>query len=237
MELLEYRALMYKYLAHLLDYLYDRDIEEIDSYLNDLMHIAGRLEGLRREYRGLLELAREFASEMKAEIEKYGRDLFQAEYVSTFELGVRGPLCPPYESEYVKPDRVESVEFGIPGQVKSPSVLALESKLEVVSRVAAFYRSYGVLARDVIPDHAVAELEFMYYLVYKEYSHLRENRVEEAAKYREAQVKFISEHLSRWLGKLEECVSEKSPLKSYAKLLRLINTFLSIERKLLKPTD
>jgi TorA maturation chaperone TorD len=232
--LLEFRALMYKYLSDLLDYQYDEDIDKLGAKLEDLISISARLESLDAVYAGISSLAERFAEEIKGELRSYGRDRFQAEYVSTFEIGVKGPLCPPYESEYVRPGKVENVSFTLPGTVSSPDILVLESKLEVVSQVAAFYKEYGVEAADLIPDHAVVELEFLYYLIIKEREHLNKDDTDGALRYRRAQIDFIDKHAGRWISKLQECVAKKSALKSYASLLDLINTFLIKDKKYLE---
>lgn len=234
----ELRALMYKYASELIDYPYDEDVEKLPGRLREFVGLLKHVERSSGVFAGLSEKAEKAANTLLRELEKLGRDMFQAEYVATFELGVKGPKCPPYESEYVKPEKPSKVFIEPPatlhGNVDQIMLKNLESKLGIISSVSMFYEKHGVRAKDLIPDHIVAELEFMHYLAAKECEALSRNNVEEATKLREAQREFLENHLARWVGSLAKCVEDKGSLKGYAELLRVIEQIIQKDLKLLK---
>ncbi len=233
LSLPELRALVYQYAAKLLDYPYDEDMEKLEGMLQDFVNLLRSLEEADKVYQGVAEDAQKALKHLGEELKRLGRDMFQAEYVSTFELGVRGPLCPPYESEYVKPERIEMVRFDTPTPGGKGGIQPLEAKLEVMGRVLDFYNRYGVSVGNMPPDHLIVELEFMYYLVCRELEALKKGDEKEAARYREAQLRFLREHLLKWIDRLATCVEEKSPLKTYAGLLSTVARFVACDEKLL----
>jgi len=232
------RALMYKYASELIDYPYDEDVEKLPSRLREFVELLKQLERYSEVFAELAERTEKAANTLLRELEKLGRDMFQAEYVATFELGMKGPKCPPYESEYVKPEKPSKVFIEPPatlrGNVDQMMLKNLESKMDIISSVSLFYEKYGVKAKDMIPDHIVAELEFMHYLATKECEALSRSNVEEAMKLREAQREFLENHLARWVGSLAKCVEDKGSLKGYAELLRVIEQMIQKDLKLLK---
>lgn len=234
----ELRALVYKYASELIDYPYDEDVERLPSRLREFIELLRHVERVDEAYSGLAEDAEIAANTLLSELNSLGWDLFQAEYVSTFELGVHGPRCPPYESEYVKPKNLERVLIELPASPHTSrdavALRDLEGKLSVVSNVLLFYERYGVKPKDIIPDHVVAELEFMHYLAAKECEALDRSEVEEALKIREVQRSFLKEHLAKWMGDLARCVEVKGSLRGYAGLLRVIERFIIGDLELLE---
>lgn len=100
------------------------------------------------------------------------------EYLGLFDGAVR---CPPYEGAWG------------PQQITGKAALLAD--------IAGFYTAFGVtpaVQHADIEDHAGAELEFMSVLALKEAYALAEERAEAAAITREAQAKFVAEHLGRW---------------------------------------
>jgi TorA maturation chaperone TorD len=75
--------------------------------------------------------------------------------------------------------------------------------------VLRFYQDAG-LAVDVgePPDHIVIELEFMYYLANREASALADGLEDDAAEYRQRQIRFFSTYLQPWI--FEFCRSIRS---------------------------
>lgn len=100
------------------------------------------------------------------------------EYLRLFDGAVR---CPPYEGAWG------------PQQISGKAALLAD--------IAGFYTAFGVTPAPPhadIEDHAGAELEFMSVLALKEAYALAEGHAEAAAITREAQAKFVAEHLGRW---------------------------------------
>lgn len=82
-ELVELRAIAYKYASKLVDYPYDEDVEKMDETLSDFVTVFTVLEQLNEKYRGIADMAKNILTILD-DINRLGRDNFQAEYVSTF---------------------------------------------------------------------------------------------------------------------------------------------------------
>ena len=131
---------------------------------------------------------------------------FAEEYVASFGHAARG-LCPMNEIEY--------------GDIKADALFQPHR----LADLAAFYRAFGL---EVSPgaaerhDHICVELEFMSALAAKE-AYALEHQLddEDLALCREAQKKFLREHLGRWTPaftrRLMRMVAENSVLRALAK--------------------
>ncbi len=101
--------------------------------------------------------------------------------------------CPPYETQYAA---------GI-----------IFAQAQRLSDVAAFYRAFGM---NVAPDareradHIAAELEFMSVLTFREATAIIEDDAEHLAQVRDAQQKFLTEHLSTWALSFAERLARKA---------------------------
>ncbi len=105
----------------------------------------------------------------------------QQEYVHLFLVNPDGPLCPPYESFYLDPDR-EAAGW-IPAQLERE------------------YATAGLMLSPRLkeqPDHAAVELEFMAYLCDQEAQAWEEEVLEGAFQVLERQRAFLTGHLGRW---------------------------------------
>lgn len=136
----------------------------------------------------------------------------ETEYVQTFGHAI-SKECPPYEAEY--------------GQSH------IFQQSQTLADIAGFYRAFGL---DVAPDfkdrldHISVELEFMHFLSLKEAYALTKGHPEERlALCREAQAKFLGEHLGQWVPGFEERLREKAEGSFYALLGGLLRTFLTLE--------
>lgn len=95
-------------------------------------------------------------------------------------FGVTGSLC--YETEY-----------GLPHEFRQSQEMA---------DLNGFYRAFGFSIGGPVrerPDHLAVELEFMYVLALKEAFAAEQAMMEQVEICRQAQRKFLQEHLSRWL--------------------------------------
>jgi nitrate reductase assembly molybdenum cofactor insertion protein NarJ len=107
----------------------------------------------------------------------------QALHRRTF--GLTGSLC--YETE-----------IGLPHEFRQSQELA---------DIAGFYRAFGFQLGGRVherPDHLAVELEFMYALALKQAYALSAGEAEHAQVCQEAQVKFLQDHLGRWVGLFAE---------------------------------
>lgn len=128
--------------------------------------------------------------------------------------------CPPYEAQYGTPHLFEQTR--------------------VLSDLGGFYGAFGLEVRREAgerPDHLGIELEFMQVLTYKEAYALKHHGVEHADLCREAQEKFLCEHLATWIDDFAGRLIRRAgsgPYAAYAEALRRYVaselTHLNVER-------
>jgi TorA maturation chaperone TorD len=112
--------------------------------------------------------------------------------------------APPYECSYV------------PG-----SRLAQE-----LADISGFFLAFGLRSHQDRQDHLVSELEFMALLCLKESIALGNQMNAEAKICRDAQVKFLQDHLGRWVGIYCGLISDKAKLPIYPKLVSIVHKIL-----------
>ena len=116
-------------------------------------------------------------------------------------------------------------------------------KTHTLADVAGFYRAFGLdLAADSHErvDHISVELEFMHFLCLKEAYALAKNHPhEQLALCREAQSKFLRDHVCRWAFGFAHRVCAKASDTLYQGLGQLLAAFLAAELRALgmKPAE
>lgn len=206
-EMAELRAMLYKYISKLVDYPYDDDVRKMDDYLSYMIQSAEQLEEKSEIYKDISRTAGNSRKILK-DIERLGVDHFQAEYVSTFELGHPKAPCPLYEREY-------SRQAGA------------EKDLETLNEITQFYFQYGADIENETADFLPVELEFVSFLITR--------GEEEGApeKYQKAQLDFIENHLS-WLNNLYQQVKDRCKLIGYVCLIGMTDNFVRKDYQFLK---
>lgn len=133
------------------------------------------------------------------------------DYTRLFVTGMPKVAAPPYESVYLG----RGLLMGEP-----------------VSRVLAAYREAGLeLSQDYadLPDHLVAELEFMGYLVQQETSSVEDGALAES--WRERQQRFLAEHLARWAPRCLAEVASRSTTPFYRTLAEATQRFVEWDHR------
>ena len=111
----------------------------------------------------------------------------------------------------------------------------LFQETQELSDIAGFFRAFGLeLAERERPDHISVELEFMYFLTYKEAYALQHHGRAKARLCREAQRKFMQDHLGRWAFQFARRLKEKAQGGYFGCLASLTEAFLSAEVGLLR---
>ena len=153
-----------------------------------------------------------YVQKMKEEFEVAGDlEALTVAYARLF-VGPYELLAPPYGSVYLDGER----------QVMG------ESTLEVRNR----YREVGLdISSDFRdpPDHIAAELEFMYFLIFKEIEALGAFDIDGTISLREKQRDFLRAHLGTWVFDFADNIEEKAETDFYKNLAKASKTFLKQE--------
>ena len=226
------RSLIYYAFSRLVDYPYDDNIDKLPLLARDTIvlveSLLGSPENLAKDK--LVKVVNELKSSEKIfekELNKLGRDMFQAEYVSLFELGVPEPPCPLREIAFREKESSLEIKHITPNTMITMPGLLLLLNLEEQ------YRSEGLEHQMYPPDHLVVELEYMHYLATKEYKLLAEGRIKDAMDIAKKEKVFLRTHLG-WVDKLRGCVESKSRLNFYKHVLKALALWLSFDGKILE---
>lgn len=152
--------------------------------------------------------AADFAGQMKNVAQHDGVQELAVEYAKLF-VGPYELLAPPYGSVYL--DRQK--------RVMGDSTMAVKK----------MYREYGLqLADDFkeVPDHIAVELEFMYYLIYKEIEALQQTDNKNALAFLQAQKQFVHVFLGKFVFPFCEKIQEETISKFYQALADCVSTFV-----------
>ncbi len=76
------------------------------------------------------------------------------------------------------------------------------------------------------PDHISAELEFMYYLIFKEIEAFADSDTETAMGFIQKQKSFLEDHLMAWVPQFAKNIIENAENPFYPNLARATETFL-----------
>ena len=146
-------------------------------------------------------------------------DELNEQYESTFGLLVSN-ACPPYETEYVD------------------SKLTFQ-RSNSMADISGFYHAFGMTTSDQLPerpDHIVQELEFMAALLSLErqaYDDTSENRDEHLEVCRDAQRRFLKEHLGWWSPVFCMLLEHEGQGTLYEASAAFLAAFIPVERALL----
>ncbi|UCG79750.1 MAG: molecular chaperone TorD family protein, partial [Desulfobacterales bacterium] len=170
--------------------------------LGKIHDLAGMLRSACPEAAGPIQQLRSIC--------KNGCDIerLKVDYAKLF-VGPYSPQAPPYGSLYLEDER----------RVMGDSSL----------HALGMYREAGLhVAQDFndAPDHIAAELEFMYYLVFKEIEAIAGGACAIAADYVGKQKHFLETHLGVWISEFSARVMERAETKFYRSLANLTKVFV-----------
>jgi putative dimethyl sulfoxide reductase chaperone len=132
----------------------------------------------------------------------------QGAYRKTF--GAAGSLA--YETEY-----------GLPHEYRQSQEMA---------DIAGFYRAFGFNLGGPVrerPDHVAVELEFMHVLALKEAYAIETGNAENAEICIDAEIKFLQDHLGRWINLFAQSVVHNAPESLYAELAQFASVFVKTD--------
>ena len=105
-------------------------------------------------------------------------------------------------------------------------------RMQVMEEHVRFYNFFELHMPDTIeelPDHLCTELEFLQFLCAQEAYAV--DKDQEAQSFQNAQQDFISRHMLRWIGSLEQSVEKHATGPFYTSLVRVTGAFLKSEFK------
>ncbi len=193
------RAVLYRVFAEAFEYPDDEWTETIRSGL-----LSDRL-------RELLAIGDpECASEAEwARLTEAGEDDDLAvEYTRLFDVGSSGPPCPLYGGEYSG------------------------GRMRTMEETVRFYNHFGLTMSESpheLPDHLVAQLEFLHYLAYREAEALEAGA--DAEPFERAERDFLVRHPGRWVPELAERLAANECMPFFEELTRRLAGFLEADTK------
>ncbi len=136
-------------------------------------------------------------------------ELLRIEFTRLF-IGPYSLPSPPYGSIYIEKMR----------KVMGDSTMDAQKR----------YRHFGLdVSRNFkdVPDHITVELEFMFFLIFKEIENIKSGEAEQAQELLYHQKMFLADHLSRWIPDFTDSVIEYSGTEFYRNLARAIRVFIA----------
>ncbi len=135
-----------------------------------------------------------------------GLESLKIDYSKLF-VGPYGLLAPPYGSVYLEDTR----------RVMGNSTMDVRNKYEEVGLDISLKEA---------PDHIAIELEFIYFLIFKEIEAIKNSDFEVAIRYLEKQQVFLETHLGAWVSEFANNVEANAQTSFYKNLARLTKSFV-----------
>ncbi len=151
-----------------------------------------------------------FSKEMEKAFKEQDEETLRVDFAKLF-IGPYELLAPPYGSVYLDGERR----------------LMGNSTVEVIK----WYEEAGlIIDKDFkeLPDHIAVELEFMYYLIWKEAEVLEKSETEKAHLFKEMRDKFFNQLLSPWVPSFCQKIKESTDNLFYIALANCLSTFMKI---------
>jgi len=168
-------------------------------------NILGNLkEGVKR----ICPPASAFVKKMEDALSKYTNEELLIDYAKLF-VGPNKLIAPPYASVYIEKER----------KVMGDSTI----------KTMEFYREAGLeISKDFkeLPDHVAVELEFMYYLIFKEVEALRKSDIETTSRFIEMQHRFLNSFLGLWINSFCEKIKSGTDNEFYKALAECASVFV-----------
>lgn len=179
-----------------------------NSYVSIWSEIAGSIEG-GEEFLPYLE-------QLEKVVNSIDYEGLIAEHSRLFEP--RSKLqVPPYETEYTL---AESPQHAL-------------SQPAHLSDIAGFYKAFGLAISEERPDrvdHIATELEFMHVLALKESMAVEGDETEHIEIVRDAQLKFMNDHLARWTGQFRDRMADADEKGFYIALAGILDLWVKLDK-------
>ncbi len=124
---------------------------------------------------------------------------------------------PPYETEYTL---AESPQHAL-------------SQPAHLSDISGFYKAFGLAISEERPDrvdHIATELEFMHVLALKEAVAVEDDEKEHFEIVRDAELKFMNDHLGRWTGQFRDRMADADEDGFYIALAEMLDLWVKLDK-------
>lgn len=158
-------------------------------------------------------------SMLEAFSHKEGLDLLLVDYSQLF-VGPYSLAAPPYGSVYLDTER----------KVMGNSTVDAKAR----------YARYGIDVDEGfmdMPDHIVAELEFMYFLIFREIECLQLHQYKQACDFLFEQNLFVNDHLNAWIPEFSDLVGKYSDTEYYSNLALATQRYIKWDLEYLSGID
>lgn len=189
--------------------------QDVYRNLSDCYHqpdtkIPEKLKILTEQLSNLNSKAVSHANQMLAEMKSID-DLehLKIDFARLF-IGPYSLPAPPYGSIYLEKER----------KVMGHSTMDVKDR----------YKQFGLgLSPEFksVPDHIAAELEFLFFLIYKEIDMIRSDLTEQVCEILSGQKSFLHYHLNMWIPDFSECIIEHSGTRFYPHLVQATQIFIA----------
>ena len=134
------------------------------------------------------------------------------------------PLKVDFSKLFVGPYQLSAAPYGSVYLEDKRQIMG-DSTLDVKNR----YREAGLDTAKTFkdaPDHISAELEFMYYLIFKEIEAFANSDIETAIDFIQKQKSFLEDHLMAWMPDFANSIIENAENSFYLNLAKATTAFL-----------
>ncbi len=179
----------------------------------DLYLEEGLFQNLATLFGEVCQEASPFLAQMEEAFSAYSEEDLSIEYARLF-VGPFELKAPPYGSVYLDGER---------------KVMG-DSTMEVMK----LYEMAGLVMDEdfkELPDHIAVELEFMYYLIYKEIETQENSEKEKALAFKEIRNHFFNHFLCPWVPSFCQRIKESTDNPFYIALADCLSTFITDQGK------
>lgn len=99
--------------------------------------------------------------------------------------------------------------------------------------ISGFFLAFGLRPHQERQDHIASQLEFMSFLCLKESIARGNGKIEEANICRDAEAKFLRDHLGKWIRIYHRLLSEKTSMPLYPLIVGLVREMVSLDASFL----
>ena len=161
-----------------------------------------------KEVQEILKELIEDGAQSEYSIEFSELEMYEQEYYDRFFVPTSSRFVPPYESSMrnsVK--KGEKVKFG---KLETKEAFHVKACYEMVSFNPQKLNAFNPLKEIQFPDHIAFEMSFITFLVAEEEKSLEQNQKEKALRWKNLQIQFLDEHLSKWIEDYAKLSEEKN---------------------------